>query len=89
LPFKQDDEFAQSVRAMRTACRKFLNTTHDKDQNITRYGWQLGHWASWVFNGALGELRGVFGVHIARIAALHGLDVEDELSSILPAQDNE
>jgi len=74
---------------MRTACRKFLNTTHDKDRNITRHGGRLGHWASWVFNGALGELRGVFGVHIARIAAPHGLDVENELASILPAQDNE
>lgn len=86
---KQDDDFSQSLRAMRTACRKFLNTTHDKNQDITRHDGQWGHWASWVFNGALGELRGVFGVHIARIAALHGLDVEDELASILPAQDNE
>jgi hypothetical protein len=37
-----------------------------------------------VFNGAVGELRGVFGVHVARLAASHGLDVEDELASILP-----
>ena len=26
--------------------------------------------------GALGEMRGVFGVHLARIAAQYGLDIE-------------
>ena len=48
------------------------------------YGASHGHWASWVFTGALGEMRGVFGVHIARLAASHGLDVEDELATIIP-----
>jgi hypothetical protein len=37
-----------------------------------------------VFNGALGEMRGVFGIHIAKLAAQYGLDVEDDLASILP-----
>jgi hypothetical protein len=49
------------------------------------FGLSRGHYASWVFLPALGELRGVFGIHLARIAALHGLDVEEPLSSILPA----
>ena len=39
------------------------------------------------FNQALGELRGVFGIHIGMIAAKYGLDVEDELASILPEAD--
>jgi hypothetical protein len=38
-----------------------------------------------VFNGAVGEFRGVFGIHIARLAASHGLDIEGDLASILPA----
>jgi hypothetical protein len=38
-----------------------------------------------VFNGALGELCGVFGVHLAQLAAQYGLDIEDDLASILPA----
>lgn len=42
---------------------------------------------SWVFNGALGELRGVFGVHLARLAVAYGIDVEDDLGSILPGED--
>ncbi|MGB8682457.1 MAG: hypothetical protein WCD12_06190 [Candidatus Binatus sp.] len=33
---------------------------------------------------ALGEMRGIFGVHIATLAAQHGLDIEDDLASILP-----
>lgn len=40
--------------------------------------------ASWEFNGAVGELRGVFGIHIAQLAAQYGIDVEDDLASILP-----
>ncbi len=78
-----DSELVASLRALRTACRKFLDTVGAKPDIIT-FGAHRGHWASWEFNGALGELRGVFGIHIARLAAAHGLDVEDELASILP-----
>lgn len=79
-------ELAQSLRAMRAACRKFLATVEADDRRAVRFGASRGHYASWVFNGAVGELRGVFGVHIARLATSHGLDVEDELASILPAK---
>jgi hypothetical protein len=40
---------------------------------------------SWTFGSALGELRGTFGVHVAKIAAEFKLDVEDKLAAILPA----
>jgi hypothetical protein len=40
---------------------------------------------SWTFGSALGELRGTFGVQVARIAAAFKLDVEDRLASIVPA----
>lgn len=85
-PLAQDSELEASLRAMRAACRKFLDTAGiDGRSDIVRFGAHRGHWASWEFNGALGELRGVFGVHVARIAAQHGLDVEDALAAILPA----
>ena len=80
-------ELGASLRAMRAACRKFLNTVGDEKGDVVKFGSHPGHWASWVFNGALGELRGVFGVHIATLAAQHGLDIEDELASILPVKD--
>jgi len=36
----------------------------------------------------LGELRGVFGIHLAKIAAQYKIDIEDDLSAILPATDD-
>jgi hypothetical protein len=39
---------------------------------------------SWHFNQALGELRGVFGVHVGELAVRYGIDVPEPLSSILP-----
>lgn len=80
-------ELAVTLRAMRAACRKFLDTIHPQQQEITQFGASHGHWASWVFNGALGEMRGVFGVHLAILAAKFGLPVEDELAAIIPVSD--
>jgi hypothetical protein len=82
-------ELCSSLRAMRAACRKFLDAIDDRDGIVIRYGHHHGHWASWRFGGALGELRGVFGVHIARLAAQNGIDVEDDLARILPGSDDE
>jgi hypothetical protein len=83
-----NSNLAISLRAMRSVCRKFLDTAH-RDEEIIRFGNHLGHYASWYFNGAVGELRGVFGIHIAQIAAQYGLDVEDQLATILPADEKE
>lgn len=83
----ENSELADSLRAMRTACRKFLDTVQNDKRQIITFGMERGHYASWIFLSAIGELRGVFGIHIATIAAQHGLDVEDELASILPETD--
>ena len=86
-----DGELAKQLRAMRAACRKFLDTVQAPNEHydIVEQGFSRGHYASWVFLSALGELRGVFGLHLAQIAAAYGLDVEDDLASILPAQDDD
>jgi len=81
-------ELGASLRAMRAACRKFLDTVGAKDMDIVRYARQNGHYASWTFYSALGEMRGVFGIHIARIAARFRINVEDELATILPLRAN-
>jgi hypothetical protein len=47
---KLDDgsEFASSLRAMRTACRKFLERAGvDGDERTVLYANHRGHWASW------------------------------------------
>jgi len=84
-----EDELSKSLRAMRAACRKFLERVGEEDGDIIRFGAQEKHYASWIFISALGELRGVFGIHIAKIAAEYGLNVEDSLAAILPAADDE
>jgi hypothetical protein len=33
---------------------------------------------------AMGELRAIFGIHVASLAAKYDLEVEDELASIFP-----
>lgn len=81
-------ELAKNLRAMRAASRKFLHeVTENADREIIIYARHHGHWASWKFYGDLGLMRGVFGLHIALIASSYGLDVEDELASILPDVD--
>ena len=79
---------AECLRAMRAACRKFLDSVQD-DESIIRFGAHLGDFASWQFNGAVGELRGVFGIYLAQIATQYGLDIEKDLASILPAAEDE
>lgn len=80
-------DITASLRAMRAACRKFLTTVQADEGRIIRFGAERVHYASWTFNGALGEMRGVFGVHIARLAAAYGVDVENELAVIIPGED--
>jgi hypothetical protein len=79
-----NSELAHSISAMRAACRKFLAAVEADEGRIVRFGASPGHYASWVFISALGELRGVFGIHLAKIAAAYGLDVEADLASIFP-----
>lgn len=82
-------EIAQTLRAMRSAARKFLDTLQPRQRDIERHGFDHGHWASWVFLGALGELRGAFGIHLAILATKYGLPVERELAAILPGPEDD
>jgi hypothetical protein len=82
-------DLAASLRAMRSAARKFLDVVGSREPDIARHGFDQGHWASWIFLGALGELRGVFGIHLCLLAAKYGLPVEGELAAILPGPDDD
>lgn len=82
-------DLAATLRAMRAACRKFLDTIHGRDDMP---GWRGGApwgYAAWVIETALGEMRGVFGVHIAQLSARYGLDVEEALAQIIPGRDED
>jgi hypothetical protein len=83
-----DDELAGNLRGMRAACRKFLTDTRRLHVNLSR-PLTPGHFQASVFEIALGELRGVFGLHIAQTAVKYGLDVEDQLARTLPIADED
>lgn len=84
-----ESHLAESLRAMRAACRKFLEVVQADGDHLVLSANRHGGAASWIFNSALGELRGVFGVHIATVAVQYGLDVENDLASILPSLDED
>jgi hypothetical protein len=81
---------AGSIRAMRTACRRFLEEPMPDFRNLMRWHGGPhpdGEEGSPSFFVALGELRATFGTHIAALAYQYGLDVEPELAPILPSSD--
>ena len=88
IKVENESDLSNSIRAMRNACRKFLNTIQYDDYRLT-YARNSSLYSNWVFDLALGELRGVFGIHIMQIAVKYGLKVEDDLSTILPISENE
>lgn len=79
----RDTPLSTTVRALRAACRKSLDTIGPMDH---RFGPIGNGYQDWVFLSALGELRGSFGIHLATLATAYGLDIEDDLASILPAE---
>ena len=76
-----DDGLPQSLRAMLASCRKFLDTVQGSNRRIIVHSEMHSGPGNWVFNSALGELRGIIGIHVA---AQHRLDVNGDLVSILP-----
>jgi hypothetical protein len=68
----------ESLTAMRAACRRFL----DQVQRRQAGRYSLGP----DFIRCLGELRALFGVHVARLACAYDLEVKEELASILPPE---
>lgn len=71
------------LKAIRAACRKFVDRVGHDVASGHLQPLSAGT-PEWTFNQALGELRGVVGVHVALLADRHGLTVEDQLAQILP-----
>jgi len=68
----------ESVSAMRASCRKFLTETQDDPRRMRHWHMEVVIW------NALGELRAICGLHIARIACAYDLEIEEQLEPILP-----
>jgi hypothetical protein len=77
----EGSELIAHLRALRAACRKFLDFFDEK-----KLGRRFYYPDSLT---ALGELRGVFGLHIAQLCVKYGIDVDGVLEIILPVEDEE
>lgn len=73
----EGSEASGSLRAMRAACREYLNNT------------RRGFGPHFQFMLELGKLRALVGQHIAYLAVKYGLDIEGDLALILPPEVNE
>lgn len=80
LPEKS--ELASHLRAIRAACRRFLDTVGDPS-NPARHRRVRGPFETEFFE-ALGQLRATAGIHVGALAVMFGLPVEGHLSEILP-----
>lgn len=67
------------LRAMQAACRKFL------DENQSASAGYVWPYEAQLYC-TLGELRALFGIHIARIAFAYDLEVDVCLGNILPPE---
>ncbi len=84
---ERSSPLAQSIAAMRTACREFLDNVGGIDTDFPSRRIR-GH-PDWFgddrnFFIALGKLRGIIGLHIAQISIRYGIDVEESLATIFP-----
>jgi|GEM_PF-431009 len=83
----------ESLRSMRSACRKFMNKVDEIKGRDYRFRNDRRSFNKFLVTRhlsyeALGEMRGVFGVQIGMLALKYGLDVEGDLASILPEYEN-
>lgn len=82
----RDEDIAPHLRAMRASCRHFLSTTDGLRDGPMRLQPWMPSMQGWRFSDALGAMRAVFGIHIAQLSAKFGIDIEDQLADILPAE---
>lgn len=87
----EEDDLTQTLVAMRAACRRFLDRMESARISEDSRSRPAGEWlmhdaiAAFRFGEALGELRSVFGVHVARICVAFDLGVTADLEEMLPA----
>ena len=83
------EDLRDHLRVMRGACRRFLKVAGADDEGKVLHTWRSGEIGlhDFMLNQAIGELRGTCGMQIAQLAVKYGVDVEEELASIIPAPD--
>jgi hypothetical protein len=79
LNLTENSDLLPHLKAMRAVCRKYLDLPQFAKRGSRHFSPDM--------MTALGEFRGLFGIHIAQICVKYGLDIDDELASILPVED--
>ena len=74
-----------SLRAMRGGCRSFIEAAGPDASNF-RHRQSVN---TDPFSLALGELRALFGMHLAVIAHMYNFELEPELRSIMPPAEDD
>ncbi len=77
---ERDSVAGEAFTLMRRACREFLDEVEGR---ATAYGLNSFEDEAEYFM-ALGKLRGLFGIQVARLSVAYGIDIEDELAYTLP-----
>lgn len=83
----KDSELGRIIRGMRSACRKFLDSTQKSPfrKEIERgAGIHLSMGMTMEFYSGIGELRGTMGILIGKLLVMFGLDCESDLLKIIP-----
>jgi len=83
----EKSDLANILRAMRSACRKFLDSVQGQyyfNKGQGRIDRNLGMGEQIHFYNAMGELRATVGIFIAKIIVMHGLSFEGDLINIIP-----
>jgi hypothetical protein len=70
----EESEATGSIKAIRAACREYLDTT------------RRGRVAHSPFVVGLERFRAMVGVHVAYLAVKYGIDIDGELSRVIPAE---
>lgn len=76
----ENSDISPHLRAMRAACRKFMDEI--EKQKKGRHPFPGDIFTS------LGEMRAIFGIQIAQLCVKYGIDIEDDLATILPIEDD-
>lgn len=83
---KEDSPATGPIRAIRAACRRFLDVPRSEFHNL--YTRDFGDFkVQAAFFTSLGEFRALIGIQIAFLALRYQIELESELVSILPLGD--
>jgi hypothetical protein len=80
----QTDALRDPLRAIQAACRQFLTDVQATERDGRYLDIMQDGTPSWLFNQAVGALRGRVGTSVAVIAVTFDVDVDEHLGKILP-----